>query len=183
MYVALFVSRHKDNKEVENFHPRKESRLVEHIKDCSADFHKFVEQGVLGETSRFYISVSERDMNKTRIELGCRLIKEPVNLTNLNPLVISTAMLPQHEIDKKWLFDFDCPDKTLANKFLMAVRNMDVTADIYDTPNGSAIVAEHGFNTRIMLPAWNEYLKSINPEYGIELKRNAMLVVNWDTKW
>ena len=185
MYVGMFISRNKDNENVANFHSRSELFFMEteNFHDYQYLFKEFVNKGVPGEMSRFYVSISPRNMEKTQKELACRLIKDSVDLSNLNNLAISIAMKAEQEVNKKWLFDFDCCDSYEVTRFCMAIRNMDITADYYHTPNGFSVVVEHGFDCRYLLETWNSYLKTRNPKYNIELKRNAMQVVMWDTKF
>ena len=153
-------------------------------KECIAyasDFEKFVKEGLPGEMSRFYISVSARDMEKTQKELACRLIKDEIDMRNLNALAISIAMQPQHEMTKKWLFDFDCPLFNEASQFSHEINMMSIPVDIVSSPNGYSIIVDHGFDTREFLERWNKHVQQINLTYGVELKRNAMLIVDWET--
>ena len=58
MYVVFFVSRNKDNKDVPDFKERKMSFVVndnyEYYK-LMRKFYDFVNKGLVGELSRFYI--------------------------------------------------------------------------------------------------------------------------------
>ena len=183
-YVVLFVSRNKDNAGVEGFKPRKRSFLTHDPETCYDSFRKFVDEGVKGETSRFYVSVGERDMDKTRKALACHLVMhDDVDLTKMEALVASFAMRPEHEMTKKWLFDFDCTDYDLKERFADELEQL-TECPVYDyyTPHGFAVVAMHGFNNRDFLSLWNKALKEKNPNWSVELKRNAMLLKNWETK-
>ena len=66
LHNVLFVSRNKDNVDVENFKERRKAfvstRTPEQLK---ADFDFFKNQGQPGETSRFYYSVNARDEKKS----------------------------------------------------------------------------------------------------------------------
>ena len=181
MYVAMFTSRSKDNTEVTNFKPRTKMFFAD--QECIAyvgDFEKFVKEGVPGEMSRFYISVSARNMEKTQKELACRLIKDEIDMRNLNALAVSIAMQSEHEITKKWLFDFDCPSFNEASEFFHEINMMSIPVHMVNSPNGYSIIVDHGFDTRDFLEKWNKRLREINPSYGVELKRNAMLIVDWE---
>ena len=183
-YVVLFVSRNKDNTDVKGFKPRKRSFLTHDPETCYDSFRKFADEGVKGETSRFYVSVSERDMDKTRKALACHLVMhDDVDLTKMEALVASFAMRPEHEMTKKWLFDFDCMGYDLKERFVDELEQL-TECPVYDyyTPHGFAVVAMHGFNSRDFLPLWNKTLKEKNPNWSVELKRNAMLLKDWAIK-
>lgn len=182
MYVGLFISRNKDNIHIENFKPRSQSFFTE---DPSLEFHsfiKFIDEGQLGEVSRFYISVSPRNMEKTQKQLIHRLIDNPIDFSSLTDLTTSIAMKPENELEKKWLFDFDCPDNGLLNRFLKELDDMGIAHDETRTINGYSVIVEHGFDTREFLPKWDKYLKALNPKFGVELKKNAMVLYRWSSK-
>jgi len=182
MYVGLFISRNKDNADVENFKTRKEAFFTEDPFSNIPAFMSFVIKGQPGEMSRFYISVSPRDMQKTQKQLIHRLIDDPIDLSAINAITTSIAMKPENELNKKWLFDFDCSDEDALDKFVKELDDKGLIHDESLTPNGYAVVVDHGFDTREFLPRWNTYLKTLNPEYSVELKRNAMVLYHWFTK-
>ena len=71
VYVALFVSRNKDNKYLPSFKERRKA-FIYHASEGDKvlkEFDNFVKQGVDGEMSRLYVSVNERDMKKTQQKL------------------------------------------------------------------------------------------------------------------
>lgn len=187
MYVVLFISRNKDNKDIKGFHPRQKQFLVETPYDCDAEFQQFVDMGVPGELCRYYISLSPRNVENTRKMLACRLIMdENINLANLKNLMVSIAMQPENELEKKWLFDFDCDLIQFAQAFLRDVwEEVGVGAEnayLHHTLNGFAIEVRHGFDCRALLEKWNKKLKEINPKYEVTLHRNAMLLIRTSIK-
>ncbi len=183
MYVGMFISRHKDNKEVPNFYSRTKMFFMDKkVPAYCKDFEQFIEEGQPGEMCRFYMSASERNMEKTQKELACRLIKESIDFTRLNGIATSIAMKPEQEALKKWLFDFDCPVTSVMIEFCCELTDMGFVPEWYLSPNGYSVIIEHGFDSREFLSRWNERLQQINPEYSVELKRNAMVIIDWETK-
>lgn len=184
MYVVLFVSRNKDNRGVEGFHERKMEFISGDPFHHMDEFAHFVQAGVDGEMCRYYVSVSRRNMRGVRKQLICRLVSDDdVSLSNLDSLVVSYAMKAENDVDKKWLFDFDCNNEEEAYEFLRQLWKQvnPGSARLYKTVHGFAFVADHGFDTRKFLPEWNERLQKLNPNYSVTLKRNAMLLCAWRT--
>ena len=71
-YVVLWVSRQKDNKDMEGFKERRKSFIctVDMIVHYAETFKKtFVNDGLPGELSRMYISVNARHMPTIRKQL------------------------------------------------------------------------------------------------------------------
>lgn len=185
--VVLFVSRNKDNKEVEGFKERSYSFLtkkqynsVEDILDLLKDFHNFVNKGVLGETSRFYFSVNGRSSEKTNKQLIHYLVDHPdINSSEIPSKTVSLASQVHCAVTKKWLFDFDIPDYKSALNFKKDVHLISGISEdeitIHKTMNNFAIITPHGFDTRQLLTIWN--IK----ETTVELKRDGLLLVDWST--
>ena len=175
-HVAMFVSRNKDNKNVENFKQRSYSFLTQkYAEELKREFGNFANQGVQGEMSRFYMSVNERKIEVIRKSLLHYLIDhEDTSLTNLDKLVASLATKKGTALTQKWLFDYDW-DEDMIDFFigsleLEGVKNEEVS--LTKTPNGYAIVTEHGFDTRQLLSHWK----------SVELKRDGMLFIGDMTK-
>lgn len=170
-HVVMFVSRNKDNRNIEQFKQRTKAFLTQKNTDeLSADFEKFVQEGVQGELSRFYISVNARKHEAIMLSLQHYLIDhQNVNLTKIDKLIASLAMKKGTALTKKFLFDFD-GNKDYIGYFVENVEqeigsSNYVTA--YETPNGFAVVTERGFDTRTLLEKWED----------VELKRDGMLYV------
>lgn len=185
--VAFFVSRNKDNQNVVGFKERKEMHFCKDVYELKEKFDKFVNEGKKGETSRFYVSVNDRDEDKARKALVCALVMEDVPLEKVKTKAVSLAMKPENAATKKWLFDFDCDNEEELLAFTTALTWREgaptTTVEmVRKTKNGYAVVVAHGFDTRDFLNEWNERLRKQNPNWGVELKRDAMLLWTWKTK-
>ena len=169
LYVYMFRSRNKDNAHLSNFHERCKTILAyaEDEPKVRRDFERFAAEGIPGEKTRLYRSVNRRDENKIREELAIRLIKDKPSMTKLNATVTSVAMQANSRAESKWLFDFDIDDLATLLQF-----NNDLPVDgrIYKTPNGYAVVVEHGFDTRELMKKWENY--------DITLKRDDLLFLD-----
>ena len=183
MDVGMFISRHKDNENIADFKPR--TKMFFKDKTAAAyieEWNRFVEEGQPGEMCRFYMSVDERDMEKTQKELACRLIREPVDFTKLENIACSIAMKAEQALTKKWLFDFDCNVHTQLSAFVHELNEKGLETQWMLTLNGYSVVVNHGFDTREFLERWNKQVKEIDPNYSVELKRNAMQLIYWEAK-
>lgn len=172
--VVFFASRNKDNASVADFRGRRRVFLTD--KDPAElmnSFHQFVNAGVEGEFSRFYVSVNARDMGKVKKALVCKMVMEDnFDLTRLEAEAASVAMKTENAAEKQWLFDFDLDDAVQMLEFADEVRK-DSPCTCYKTPHGYAVVAEHGFDARALLEKWGEW---------VTLKRDDMLCYKWRTK-
>lgn len=167
--VVLFTSRNKDNKELPFFKERTKAFLttktVEELKD---EFDLFVEKGRLKETSRFYISVNERDNSKVQKALMHYLLDNDINMASLPSKIASVASKKENALTNKWMFDFD-DDKSKIYEFIADVTELYLDVpEKFETPNGYAVIVNHGFDTRELLKKWDK----------VELKRDAMLCVD-----
>lgn len=169
LYVYMFRSRNKDNAHLSNFHERCKTILAyaEDEPKVRRDFERFAAEGIPGEKTRLYRSVNRRDENKIREELTIRLIKDKPSMTKLNATLASVAQQTNNKAESKWLFDFDV-DSPLA--VLEFYNDLPVAGIIYKTPNGYAIVVEHGFDTREIMEKWKDY--------DITLKRDDLLFLD-----
>lgn len=169
LYVYMFRSRNKDNAHLSNFHERCKTILAyaEDEPKVRRDFERFAAEGIPGEKTRLYRSVNRRDENKIREELAIRLIKDKPSMTKLNATLASVAQQTNNKAESKWLFDFDV-DSPLA--VLEFYNDLPVAGIIYKTPNGYAIVVEHGFDTREIMEKWKDY--------DITLKRDDLLFLD-----
>lgn len=168
-HVVMFVSRNKDNKLVEGFKQRTRAFLTQKLpNELSVDFKEFCQRGVTNEVCRFYISVNARKRGVIHKSLQHTLIDQlNLNITNIEKLIASLAMKKGTSLTNKWLFDFD-DNKQLIDKFINDVStHVDCEIERVETPNGYAVVVEHGFDTRELLKEWS----------NVELKRDAMLFV------
>lgn len=178
MHVVLFVSRNKDNKHIEGHTERRHSFVSKEPSESDVlydEFQNFIKRGVKGEVCRFYYSVNARDEQKIRQELQHFLISNPdFNLCAIPSKLAGIAAINSNAATKHWMFDFDIDDHAKAKEFCEDIQKIDKTvkAHIYKTPNGYAIVVDHGFDTRTLLTKWNE---------NVTLKRDDLLCYGWDT--
>lgn len=172
--AVFFVSRNKDNTSVAGFRQRRRVFLTDKDPAELMDrFYQFVNAGVEGEFSRFYVSVNSRDMNKTKKALVCKMVMEDnFDLTRLEAEAASVAMKAENAAEKHWLFDFDLDDSPKMLEFVEEVQKHS-PCFYRKTPHGWAVVAEHGFDTRALLEKWGEW---------VDLKRDDMLCYKWSTK-
>lgn len=180
--VVLFRSRNKDNKHIEGFKERRKAILVDEStneKDIREAFYEFVQDGLIGEVCRLYVSVNNRSTAKVKKALIIKLLNDDIRLTNLESVVCSVAMKPENAAEKKWLFDFDSKDTTLLLNFTAdLISNMRIGGrqnefEKYSTPNGYHFVVEHGFDSRELLEKYKDVAT---------LDRNAMRLVLCEAK-
>ena len=161
LYVYVFASRNKDNKDLENFKQRTQSFVSDKPLDqVKQEFDLFAEQGLEGEMSRLYMSLNPRRNKETLVALVQNLVEK------LSPAKTN-----------KWLFDFDYDSEQLLNEFVHDVKQyatdekpLEVT--MHKTPNGYAVVTSRGFDTRDLLAKWT----------NVENKRDGQLLVAWKRK-
>lgn len=171
---VLFRSRNKDNQGVEGFKQRTKTFLSsEPIEKLKEDFKGFVEKGVHGEFSRFYISVNVRDEDKIKKELMHELINDNVDLEKVKTKLVSIAAQKKCASDRNWLFDFDSEEESLLKHFIEDIEDQSFANVIYrKTPNGYAVIVDCGFDTRELLKKYP----------FVELKRDDLLCVDWARK-
>lgn len=190
IHVILFKSRNKDNKHIDGFKERTNSFISSRsYVELLPDFKTFVEKGVTGELCRMYMSVNPRSNSKTFKALQHKMIDGEFDLSSLPQKVASIAALKGNADDSKnlkWLFDFDpIPNvdiKESVKEFVEDVKNCyenterkdntPIDIEIRKTLNGYAIITNKRFDTRWLLNKWK----------NTELKRDAMLCCNWDSK-
>ena len=192
-YCVLFMSRNKDNKDVKNFKPRRQSFLISDFNEVyyGYRFHQkflnFRDEGVDGELSRCYISFNLRDASKVRKSLLIDLIEDDsVSLTHMTSRIVSIAMKVGMNKTKRWMFDVDTLDDDKVNAFLKDLescgyketdgttffKTMDTSELLYHsrrTINGYAVLVNRGFDTR-------EILK--DREDWVTLKRDDLIFVD-----
>ena len=179
VYVVLFVSRHKDNRGLIDFKERRKSFITTKTpEELMPEFDYFVSQGEFGEFSRMYYSVNARDSQKIYTHLVHFLFDNPdFNLCSIASKLAGIAAKKECALEKKWLFDFDIDDKCIVIGFIEdIVKFSNLTQqDIktYKTPNGYAVVVEHGFDTRELMEIWGE---------EVTLKRDDLLFIDGKLK-
>ena len=162
IYVCLFISRNKDNKDVPNFVERRKSFITTrdyNDPNLIREFFDFVSNGVPNEICRMYYSLNARDKETVRKKLLHFLIDEPnFNLCALPSKIASIAAKKECAKTKHWFFDFDIKDKNKVAEFINDINSIDNDVEItyHETPNGYAIIASRGFDTRELLNKWSE---------------------------
>lgn len=176
--VHLFVSRNKDNAGVAGFRPRRRA-LLAYDSDWGAlvaPFDGFVAAGIPGETVRWYASLNARDPEQVRRQVIHRLL-DGAEIARLDSLAASSAAKKACAAEHKWLFDFDDRSENRAVDFYYDVcgKGGFVREEVWcnPTPNGFAVVAARGFDTRELMAEWGSVAT---------LKRDGMLLLGWRTR-
>lgn len=176
IYVCLFISRNKDNKDIPNFVERRKSFITTkdyHDNTLYEEFKHFLSDGVKGEFCRMYYSVNARNPQAIYKHLLHFLIDEPnFNLCALSSKIAGIAAQKECALEKKWMFDFDYNDKFKVNEFCQDIVAIDnnIEIDVHKTPNGYAIITNRGFDTRELFKKWTK---------NVTLKRDDLLCVHW----
>lgn len=177
LHIALFISRNKDNLLIPNFKERNKKFLTTKTPyELIAEFNRFVDNGFEGEMSRLYYSINSRKSERIKKNLMKFLIEnDDIDLTNIENKIVSIAAKIECADTKHWMFDFDIDDVDSVNEFINDIREIDIslTPIFYKTPNGYAVIVEHGFDTRELLSKWNQL---VTP------KRDSMLCYTWRKK-
>ena len=176
--TVLFRSRNKDNKSVNGFTERYKSFLTRKTpEELNVAFEDFVEEGLSGETSRFYMSVNERDNDATRKALLHLLIdSEDVDMVTLGQMATSVASKRENAATKHWMFDVDSDDPRTLRCLLAHVEDQVTRSgipnavEVKKTPNGWHVITEHGFDTRGL------------DMTNIGLDKDGLTLVAWKTK-
>ena len=178
LYVVLFISRRKDNEFVEGFKERRKSFVTSKTpEELQIAFKHFVDEGIVGETSRFYYSVNARNSEKVRKALIHFLVDEDdFNLSHIDGKIASIAAKKECAKTKHWMFDFDLDDANLVNNFLSDIGKYitePIKTKVHKTPHGYAVITERGFDTRQLLEDW---------AYIATLKKDDLLCYTWEKK-
>jgi hypothetical protein len=198
LYGVLFISRNKDNKDVQNFKPRRMAFTINDFEKIyerkfQNEFLAFRDSGVQGEFVRAYITVNSRDVDKTRKALICAMVNdEDVSLSHIQAKVCALSMEKGMNTTKRWMFDVDTKDYEFVKQFIHELEEDYgfLKADTLDdfmksdptiegmyfkqvSPNGYAILVNKGFDTRNILK---------DREDVVTLKRDDMIIIDWDRK-
>ena len=188
IWTILFVSRNKDNRDVENFNQRKKSFVsTKKPEDLLKEFEVFVNEGVENEFSRFYVSINSRSNSKTFKALQHKMLDEEFNLATMPQRIAAIASKTENAYEKnKWLFDFDPIENVDLEESLESFiedvyqaynetenrkENLEITT--HKTPNGYAVITNQRFDTRKLMEKWKD---------NVELKRDDLLCYAWKTK-
>lgn len=197
-FVAFMVSRSKDNAGIPSFHTRSRTKLVEldewddpsifvdMVKArCEHMFYEFLDEGVVGETSRLYITMNPADEQKVMRELQHELIDGKITLHNIDSHLASLCMDTKNALKPEsgsswWLFDADCggvevTEATDEMSQIIAATGRDSEGHIHVLPTAS--------NYCIMTNMHFDVRKITERHPDIEFKRdNAHLFVMRATK-
>lgn len=181
LYVVLFISRNKDNRNVENFTERKQSFVYHSVNPMTDErlkekFKDFLSDGVPGENCRLYVSVNRRDEEKAKKALMVELItKDDIKLSRIAAVTASICAKKENAAEKRWMFDFDIDNEGKLKEFVSDIKKIcpGMAVETHKTPHGYAVIVEHGFDTRKLFEKWTE---------DVTLKRDDMLLIYWDTK-
>lgn len=184
VYGVYFTSRNKDNQDVANFKERRKVFLTTRsVDELMPEFKHFVSQGQPGEFSRFYISVNSRK-NKNSLRdlqqyiLDALLDGETLSIAAISTKAAQVAMNPKNRETRKVLLDFD-EDESKLDEFIQDAIDAStkhgqppVDVEVYKTPNGHAVIASHGFDSREFSQKWGKDT----------VKKDAMLCTYWERK-
>lgn len=177
IYVCLFISRNKDNKDVPNFVERRKSFITtKHYTNLKliSEFNHFVNDGVPNEMCRMYYSLNSRKKEVVHKQLLHFLIDEPnFNLCALQSKIASIAAKKECAKTKYWFFDFDIQDIEKVKEFMNDIHNIDNNIIVFSraTPNGYAIITNRGFDTRELFKKWTE---------NVTLKKDDLICIRWN---
>jgi uncharacterized protein YwgA len=181
IHVVLFISRNKDNKDVEGFKERRHSfitRLPSYSEELMKQFEAFVNSGVNGEMSRMYYSINARNAEKIYKELLIFLISNPeFNLCSIQPKLAGIAAKKECASEKHWFFDFDIDSEEKVEEFkqdilaIAATPETPINVIVHKTPNGYAVITNRGFDTRPLYEKWRHEV--------VSLKRDDLLCYKW----
>lgn len=191
VFVVLFVTRNKDNKELENFKERRMAFLTTRTPDeLLPEFETFANKQEA--FSRMYYSVNARSNAKTQKLLMHHLLDNDYNMATLPQRVASFAAQKECLADAKtarWLFDFDPVEGEDTDKLLEAfvdrlyteaeksrspkTKELEFKVETHKTPNGYAVLTNCKFDTRQLLVDFP----------NAELKRDDLYCAHWlDTR-
>lgn len=196
--VVMFVSRNKDNKDLPGFSERRTAFATTWLPDdprLDRMFREFTEAGQKSETSRFYISVNDRDNQKIIAALQHYLIDERnnVNPAGLSLLTVRLAMKRENAATKARLFDFDSSDKELLHEFVNDLKSRGLNDDeveYYPTVNNYSVVISRGVDLRGLVDTMPDVKLSNKKDKGpfkyptslVTYKVDDLLLVDWKVK-
>lgn len=182
--VISFVSRPKDNIEVEDFSSRKTS-FISTLTDeeLVPIFEAWAKQGKKNEFSRMYTSLNKRNHKTVQLSLMHYLLdNQDLNLGSLDSRIAMIAAQPEHALESKYFYDFDADAEQL-KEFLSDLAtayeetkklNKKLTGEfkfsVRTTPNYYAVILEERFKTSEVEEKWKEL---------VTLKKDALYCAAW----
>jgi hypothetical protein len=198
IWAVMFISRNKDNKNLEGFRERRLTFLSTRVNDeeyMARKFKSFVNDGIDGEMSRMYVSVNSRNVYKSKKELLHYLIDnmDSYNLAALDGIAVKIAMKREMAAEKKRLFDIDINDESKVNEFVNDLYDRGATketVDVHKTPNGYAVVIERGVDLRGLVDTMPNAKLKDKKDKGpwkwskdeVSYKLDDLLLMYWATK-
>lgn len=182
--VISFVSRPKDNTEVEGFINRKTSFISTMTdEELVPIFEAWAKQGKKNEFSRMYVSLNKRNHKTVQLSLMHYLLdNQDLNLGSLDSRIAMIAAQSDNALESKYFYDFDSNaedleeflsdlakayeetkqfNKKLPEEFKFSVRT---------TPNYYAVILEQRFKTDWVDEKWKELAT---------LKKDALYCAAW----
>ena len=182
--VISFVSRPKDNIEVEGFSSRKTSFISTMTdEELVPIFEAWAKQGKKNEFSRMYVSLNKRNHKTVQLSLMHYLLDhQDLNLGSLDSRIAMIAAQPEHALENKYFYDFDADAEQL-KEFLSDLAtayeetkkiNKKLTGEfkftVRTTPNYYAVVLEERLKTDWVEEKWKGL---------VELKKDALYCSAW----
>ena len=182
--VISFVSRPKDNIEVEGFSSRKTSFISTMTdEELVPIFEAWAKQGKKNEFSRMYVSLNKRNHKTVQHSLMHYLLDhQDLNLGSLDSRIAMIAAQPEHALESKYFYDFDADAEQLKEflsdlaiayeetKKINKKLTGEFTFSVRTTPNYYAVVLEQRFKTDWVEEKWKGL---------VELKKDALYCAAW----
>lgn len=182
--VISFVSRPKDNTEVEGFISRKTSFISTMTdEELVPIFESWAKQGKKNEFSRMYVSLNKRNHKTVQLSLMHYLLdNQDLNLGSLDSRIAMIAAQPEHALESKYFYDFDADAEQLKEflsdlaiayeetKKINKKLTGEFTFSVRTTPNYYAVVLEQRFKTDWVEEKWKGL---------VELKKDALYCAAW----
>lgn len=182
--VVSFVSRPKDNTEVECFINRKTSFISTMTdEELTPIFEAWAKQGKKNEFSRMYVSLNKRNHKTVQLSLMHYLLdNQDLNLGSLDSRIAMIAAQPEHALESKYFYDFDADAEQLKEflsdlaiayeetKKINKKLTGEFTFSVRTTPNYYAVILEQRFKTDWVDEKWKEL---------VTLKKDALYCAAW----
>lgn len=182
--VISFVSRPKDNIEVEGFSSRKTSFISTMTdEELVPIFEAWAKQGKKNEFSRMYVSLNKRNHKTVQLSLMHYLLdNQDLNLGSLDSRIAMIAAQPEHALESKYFYDFDADAEQLKEFLSDLVTAYEETkkinkkltgefkVSVLSTPNYYSVVLKERFKTDWVEEKWKDL---------VELKKDALYCAAW----
>lgn len=182
--VVSFVSRPKDNTEVEDFINRKTSFISTMTdEELVPIFEAWAKQGKKNEFSRMYVSLNKRNHKTVQHSLMHYLLDhQDLNLGSLDSRIAMITAQPEHALESKYFYDFDADAEQLKEflsdlaiayeetKKINKKLTGEFTFSVRTTPNYYAVILEQRFKTDWVDEKWKEL---------VTLKKDALYCAAW----